>query len=98
MENTGKQGRRYYVGGRCYCPDVSTPLCCHKGIFERVTLYQSPKGAFFTVRESTVDGLGIDGAAVEALSRAAARSFMDEHATGIDIENYNKLFGEPKQG
>lgn len=97
-DTTGKQGQRYYVGGRCYCPDVSTPLCCHKGIFEAVTLYQSPNGAFFTVRESTVDGLGIDGAAVEVLSKTAARSFMDRHTAGIEIDNYNRLFGEPKQG
>ena len=63
-----------------------------------MTLYQSPKGAFFTVRESTVDGLGIDGAAAEVLSKSAARAFMDRHAAGIDIENYNRLLGEPKEG
>lgn len=90
--------RRFYVGGRWYSPDSATPLCCDKGIFERVTLYQTPKGAFFTFRESIVDGLGIDGAAVEVLNKADARSFMDEHAAGIITENYDRIFGEPKEG
>ena len=83
-----KEKRRFYVGGRRYSPDNSTPICRCVDIFERVTLYQTPKGAFFTFRESTVDGLGIDGAAVEVLGKAAARSFMDEHAAGIITANY----------
>lgn len=90
--------RRFYIGGRWYSPDNATPLCCCKDIFEAVTLYQTPKGAFFTFRESTVDGLGIDGAAVEVLSKAAARSFMDEHSAGIIAENYDRAFGEAKEG
>ncbi len=97
MGDKGKQ-RRFYIGGRWYSPDDATPLCCHSDIFEAVTLYQTSKGAFFTFRESTVDGLGIDGAAVEVLSKAAARSFMDEHAAGIIAENYDRAFGEPKEG
>lgn len=98
MAKTEKRERRYYVGGRWYSPDTSTPLCSYAGIFERVTLYHSPKGAFFTIRESTVNGLGIDGAAAEVLSKTAARSFMDEHADGIYTENYARVFGEPAQG
>ncbi len=90
--------RRFYTGGRWYSPDDATPLCRQSDIFEAVTLYQTSKGAFFTFRESTVDGLGIDGAAVEVLSKAAARSFMDEHAAGIIVENYDQAFGEPKEG
>lgn len=97
MGDKGQQ-RRLYVGGRWYSPDSATPLCRDKGIFEMVTLYQTPKGAFFMFRESTVDGLGIDGAAVEVLSEAAARSFMDEHAAGIITANYDRAFGEPKEG
>ena len=92
------QRRRFYVGGRWYSPDNATPLCRCTDIFERVTLYQTLKGTFFTFRESTVDGLGIDGAAVEVLGKAAARSFMDEHAAGIIAENYDRIFGEPKEG
>lgn len=92
------QRRRFYVGGRWYSPDNATPICRYADIFERVTLYQTPKGTFFTFRESTVDGLGIDGAAVEVLCNPAARSFMDEHAAGIIAENYNRIFGEPKEG
>lgn len=61
MGDKGQQ-RRFYVGGRWYSPDSATPLCRYTDIFERVTLYQTPKGTFFTFRESTVDGLGIDGA------------------------------------
>ena len=98
MKKTEKQKPCYYVGGRCYCPDMSTPLCHHDGIFECVTLYQSPKGAFFTVRESTVDGLEIENSAVEVLTKTAAWSFMDKHAAGIGIGNYNRLFGEVKEG
>lgn len=93
-----KGERRFYVGGRWYSPDNATPLCRDRGIFETVTLYQTPKGAFFTFRESTVAGLGIDGAAVEILSKAAARLFMDEHTAGIITETYNRLFGKPKEG
>lgn len=85
--------RRYYVGGRWYSPNNATPLCCYEGIFETVTLYQTLKGAFFTVEESAVDGV-----AVEVLGKAAARSFMDEHAAGIITENYDRIFGEPKEG
>ena len=47
---------------------------------------------------STNDGLGIDGAAVEVLGKAAARTFMDEHPAGIIAENYDRAFGEPKEG
>ena len=90
--------RRFYVGGRWYSPDCATPLCRYADIFEAVTLYQTEKGAFFTFRESTVDGLGIDGAAVEVLGKAAARSFMDEHAAGIITATYDRTFGEPKEG
>lgn len=97
MGDKGQQ-RRFYVGGRWYSRDSATPLCSYADIFERVTLYQTPKGAFFAFRESTVDGLGIDGAAVEVLGKAAARSFMDEHAAGIVPENYDRAFGEPKEG
>lgn len=93
-----KGARRFCVGGRLYSPDDATPLCCYKGIFETVTLYQTSKGAFFIVRESTVDGLGSDGVAVEVLSKGAARSFMDEHAAGVIVENYARIFGELKQG
>jgi len=96
MGDKGK--RRFYIGGRWYSPDNATPLCRCKDIFEAVTLYQTPKGTFFTFRESTVDGLGIDGPAVEVLSKAAARSFMDDHAAGIITANYDAIMGEPKEG
>lgn len=88
-----EQRRRFYIGGRWYSPDNATPLCRDIGIFETVTLYQTPKGAFFTVEESPVDG-----ETVRVLSEAAARSFMDEHAAGIVTENYDRIFGEPKEG
>ena len=87
------QRQRYYIGGRWYSPDNATPLCRDIGIFETVTLYQTPKGAFFTVEESPVDG-----ETVRVLSEAAARSFMDEHAAGIITENYDRIFGEPQEG
>lgn len=98
MGKNKTQKRVYYLGGHSYSPDISTPLCCDTGIFERVTLYKSPKGTFFTIRESNFDNVKIDGAAVEVLSESAARSFMDEHAAEIIIENYNRVFGKPVQG
>ena len=32
------------------------------------------------------------------LTKTAARSFMDEHAAGIITANYDRIFGEPKEG
>lgn len=98
MEKNKTQKQVYYLGGYSYSPDTSTPLCCNRGVFECVTLYKSPKGTFFTIRESTVYNVRIDGAAVEVLSESDARSFMDEHAEDIITENYNRIFGKPKQG
>ena len=90
--------RRFYIGGRWYSPDDSTPLCSYDDIFERVTLYQTEKGAFFLFRENTVELSGDSGAVVKVLNKTAARSFMDEHAAGIIAENYDRIFGEPKKG
>ena len=88
-----KEKQRFYIGGRWYSPDNATPLCRYGGIFDTVTLYQSPHGAFFTVAESLADL-----PAVKVLTEREARAFMDEHAAGIDTENYNRIFGEPEQG
>lgn len=93
MEGKGKQ--RFYIGGKYYSPDEATPLCRHKGIFETVTLYRSPKGAFFTVNESIIDG---EAAKAELLNKTAARSFMDRYAAGIIPEHYEQVFGEVKGG
>lgn len=98
MGKTKTPKQVYYLGGHSYSPDTSTPLCYDMGIFERVTLYKSPKGAFFTIRESNFDDVKIDGAAVEVLSESAAHSFLDEHSAEIIIENYNRVFGKPVQG
>lgn len=93
MEKPKKQ--QYFIAGRSYSPDTATPLCSYTGIFETVTLYQSPQGAFFTVEESIIDG---EAEKVATLSKAAARDFLDEHAAAIIAENYKKIFGNPKQG
>jgi len=98
MEKNKTPKRVYYLGGHCYSPDTSTPLCCNMGIFECVTLYKSPKGTFFAIRESNYDNVKIDGAVVEVLSESAARSFMDEHEAEIITDNYNRIFGKPIQG
>lgn len=99
MRKKEKHERRYYVNGRWYSPELSTPLCIHKDMFDRTTLYHSPKGAFFTVRESTIDETANDESPkVKVLSKTAARAFMDEHPGGIYAENYNRVFGEPAQG
>jgi len=89
---------RYYVNGRWYSPELSIPLCRSIEIFEQTTLYQSPNGAFFTLRESTVDGIEIDGPAIKVMSKTVARSFIDNHPTGIYAKNYTRVFGEPAQG
>ena len=98
MDKHDEESPEYYVGGKCYSPDQSKTLCSVEGIFERVTLYQSQKGAFFKVRESIVSGLRLDGAAVEVLSEAEALSFIDQHCEGINKENYLLIFGDPLQG
>ena len=67
--------RRFYIGGRWYSPDDSTPLCSYDDIFERVTLYQTEKGAFFMFRENTVELSGDSGAVVKVLNKTAARSW-----------------------
>ena len=90
--------KQFIVGGKQYSPELSTPLCKYEGIFEAVTLYQSPSGTCFTFRETTVNDIKFSGAAVEVLSEAAALSFMDKYADGIYTENYGRVFGEPEQG
>ena len=51
MKKDKNTERRYYVNGRWYSPELSIPLCRNIEIFEQTTLYQSPNGAFFTLRE-----------------------------------------------
>lgn len=92
---TDKEKRRFYIGGRYYSPDEATPLCSSKGIFETVTLYKSPQGAFFTVSESVIDG---EAEKAELLTENAARSFMDKNAAAVIPENYNKVFEAIEQG
>lgn len=83
----------FYIGGKSYSPDTATRLCRYSGILETVTLYRSPRGAFFTVAESLTDA-----PMVEVLSEAEARSFMDAHTAGIDAAAYKRIFGTPEQG
>lgn len=85
--------RIYYIGGRSYSPDDATRLCVAAGIMETVTLYRTEKGAFFTVTE------GADGSRTAAvLRRPEARDLMDAHPEGIDIANYDAVFGTPARG
>lgn len=83
----------FYIGGRCYSTDTAAILCSYTGIFESVTLYVTPKRAFFVVEESETFG-----DTVRVLSETEARQLMDEHAAGIDTNTYNEIFGEPEQG
>ena len=54
-----KGQRRFYVGGRWYSLDNATPLCRCTDIFERVTLYQTPKGAFSRSGKAPLMGWGL---------------------------------------
>lgn len=92
MDKKNEQG--YIIGGRRYTPDKSTVLCRAGDGLEAVTLYQTTKGAFFTVRE----GMGLEPSAVEVLDRDSALDFMDTHPAGIDPAAYVKAFGEPEEG
>ncbi len=85
--------QRFYIGGRQYSPDSATVLCAFANLVETVTLYRSPKGAFFTITER--DG---DPPDVVLIDKEAAFEFMDAHPAGIDTDNYDEIFGEPEQG
>ena len=97
MENTGKQERRYYVGGRCYCPDVSTPICCHEGIFERVTLYQSPKGAFFTEKKAWLTGWGLTAQRRRYLARPPPGHSWTDTPPGLTQRIITGFLENPKR-
>lgn len=92
MDKKNEQG--YIIGGKRYTPEKSVVLCRVGDNLETVTLYQTPKGAFFTVRE----GMGQEAPAVDVLDRDGALDFMDAHPAGIDPAAYVKAFGEPVEG
>lgn len=87
-------GQGYIIGGKRYTPEKSTVLCRARNDLETVTLYQTSKGAFFTVRE----GMGQEVPAVDVLDRDSVLDFMDAHPAGIDQVVYAKVFGEPVEG
>ena len=84
---------RYYIGGKQYIPEESTPLCKAAGIMGTTTLYHTEKGAFFIVKEEEASGT-----TAELLTEKQAREFMDNHAAAIDTDNYDAIFGEPEKG
>lgn len=95
-----KSIEKFYIGKKQYIPDESDALCT---IFqgdpfdiltdlERKVLYRTKKGAYFlvTTKENSTN--------VCILNEKGAFDFMDKNATGIDIQIYNKIFGEPERG
>ena len=83
----------FYIGGLKYSTKQAVMLCKSSGILDTTTLYKTINGAFFTVCESLT---GETKAAV--IAEEEARAFMDVNASGIDIENYNAVFGVPEDG
>lgn len=91
MEQSNK--KVYYIGGRSYSPEDSILLCRASEIFATTSLYRTKKGAFFLIQESE-----LEKPVVKLLDESAAKAFLDEHAAGIVVENYNVVFGTPKPG
>ncbi len=85
----------YYIGGKWYSPDNAIKLCeVQTTFFSSETLYRTPNGAFFTLIDDATAGIP----KATLLSDDEAHNFLDEHAAGIDKENYIAVFGEPEQG
>lgn len=94
-EKKGPGRERYYIGNRQYVPGESDRLCVYecemlKPLYSRYVLYRTRKGSYFLVQ------YGIDmETSVSLIDENAAFEFMDRHTAGIDIEIYNRVFGEP---
>lgn len=84
---------RYYIGGLQYIPEESTVLWKYDGIIGTATLYRTEKGNYFKVEESE-DGKKVP----ELLTEDRARELMDSYPVGIDLDNYDTIFGEPEKG
>lgn len=85
---------KYIINGKKYSTTDSMVLCVGKtACLDTTTLYRSKKGTFFTVTEDTVTGVK-----AEIMEEQEAREFMRKNETGINIENYEKVFGEVEEG
>lgn len=89
-------GEKYYISGHSYFPDEDTLLCevIHEPYsqYDAEKLYMTERGAFYAVRISP------EYREVRLLNEKSAWEFMDQHAAGINTENYDAVFGVPERG
>ena len=84
----------FIIGGKLYDPETALILCRQTAPLEETTLFQSVKGAFFSVTVSGMDGTQT----AQLLNRAQALEFLDANPCAVVEENYIKAFGEPEEG
>jgi len=99
-----KAQEKYYIGKKQYIPDECDLLCRFTSLSEQrnafwgglspieESLYRTAKGTYFTVKKEN------EKTDVKIVTEEEAFDFMDDHASGIDTEIYNKIFGEPEKG
>lgn len=85
---------QYIINGKKYSTTDSIVLCVGKTpCLDPITLYRSKKGIFFIVTEDTVTGTK-----AKIMEEQEAHEFMSKNETGINIENYEKVFGKVEEG
>lgn len=91
---------QYIINGKKYDTEVSTKLCRHVssksqwGVSDIHNLYITDKGTYFLeVLEEDVTPRK-----VEALTEKKAKEFMNKYAAGVDVEAYERIFGEAEKG
>lgn len=84
----------FIIGGKRYDPENALELCTASNIAETTTLFQSVKGAFFSVTVDTMNGTQT----AQLLDRAQAMEFMDANPCAVIERNYIKAFGELEEG
>lgn len=89
-----KQRKEYIINGKMYSVTDSLLLCvCQGSVFNKLSLYRTNKGAFFTIEENTPEGTK-----AQVISSIAAQKLLSENAAGIVNANYEKVFGKVKRG
>lgn len=80
----------FIINGKLYSVTDALLLCvCEVDLFEKLSLYRTKKGAFFTVKE---DLFGRTEAS--PIDKKAAQKLLNENPVGIVNENYEKIFGK----
>ena len=89
-----EQRTEFIIDGKMYSVTDSLLLCvCQADMFNKLSLYRTNKGAFFTVEENAIEGIK-----AKVININAARALLNENPAGIVNENYEKVFGKVKKG